>query len=217
MAAVEPCAAARLQVIQAKRSRIGRMKRTSIIGILLIAALAVSGCGASHLGQASDADREAIRVAATSTPRFLGGEKIRITVFNEDRLSGEFEIDPSGFISLPLAGTVKAIGLTQGELEQELARKFRSEYLRNPKVTVTILTFRPIYLVGEVEKQGEYPYKPGLNVLTALALAGGTTYRGSRDRVLIQHIGDRGPKEFPMSSSTLVLPGDLIRVPERYF
>lgn len=141
----------------------------------------------------------------------------RIAVFNEPTLTGDYDIDPSGTISLPLAGTVPAVGLTQIELEQRLAEKFRTQYLRNPKVTVTILQFRPIYIVGEVEKQGEYAYKSGLNVLTAIALAGGATYRGSRDAVLIQHVDEREMKVYPMTSNILVLPGDLIRVPERYF
>jgi polysaccharide export outer membrane protein len=120
-------------------------------------------------------------------------------------------------VSLPLAGTIRAVGLTQPQFEQELAKKFKSEYLRNPKVTVTIQQYRPIYLVGEIEKQGEYAYKPGLNVLTAMAMAGGGTYRANKNYVLIQHVGEKGMKEYPQSATTLILPGDLIRVPERYF
>ncbi len=138
-------------------------------------------------------------------------------MFGESSLSGDYEIDQSGFVSLPLAGTIKAAGFTQPELEQELAKKFRSEYLRNPKVTVTLVSLRPFYIVGEVEKPGEYPYKSGLNVLTALALAGGATYRGSRSNVYIQRVGESGMREYPLSSSVMILPGDLIRVPERYF
>lgn len=193
------------------------MTRLFAGGLLLAGLVLIGGCGRANLGVATEADKAAIVAAATSTPRFQGGERIKITVFNEPTLSGDYDIDPSGMISLPLAGTVRAVGLTQIELEQQLAARFRSQYLRNPKVTVTILQFRPIYIVGEVEKQGEYPYKSGLNVLTAIALAGGATYRGSRDAVLIQHAGDKGMKVYPMSSNILVLPGDLIRVPERYF
>jgi protein involved in polysaccharide export with SLBB domain len=107
--------------------------------------------------------------------------------------------------------------LTQPEFERQLAAKFKSEYLKNPKVTVTILQFRPIYIVGEVSKPGELPFKPGLNILTAMALAGGGTYRANRNYVLIQHIGENDMKEYPQSAETMILPGDLIRVPERYF
>jgi polysaccharide export outer membrane protein len=183
----------------------------------LAAAFALSSCGiGSSLGPASLEDQQARAQAATTTPRLQAGEKIRITVFGEASLSGDYEIDQSGFVSLPLAGTIKA-GFTQPELEQELAKKFRSEYLRNPKVTVTLVSLRPFYIVGEVEKPGEYPYKSGLNVLTALALAGGATYRGSKSTVYIQRVGESGMREYPLSSSVMILPGDLIRVPERYF
>jgi polysaccharide biosynthesis/export protein len=186
--------------------------------VLIAVALLVSGCGTpGDQGAATQADIEATVAAASAVPRFQGGEKIRITVYEEPTLSGEYLIDPSGVVSLPLAGTVKAVGLTQQQFEQELAKKFKSEYLRNPKVTVTILQFRPIYIVGEVGKTGEFQYQPGLNVLTALAMAGGGTYRANRDYVLIQHYGETGTKQYPQSATTMILPGDLIRVPERYF
>lgn len=186
--------------------------------VALALALPAAGCSTrGDMGEASQADLAATAAAANAVPRFQGGEKIRITVYNEPSLSGDYDIDTNGMVSLPLAGTLRAVGLTQPQFEQELAKKFRSEYLRNPKVTVTVLQYRPIYFVGEVEKQGEYPYKPGLNILTAMAMAGGGTYRANKNYVLVQHVGEKGMKEYPQSSATLVLPGDLIRVPERYF
>jgi polysaccharide export outer membrane protein len=192
--------------------------RSFLFGLAWVIALQVCGCGVTgNLGPATTAEQQALVTAATGPQRLQAGEKIRVNVFGEDKLSGEYEIDPSGFVSLPLAGTIKAAGSTQSEFEQELAKKFRSEYLRNPKVTVSIASFRPFYIVGEVEKPGEYPYKGGLNILTALAIAGGPTYRASKSTVLIQHPGENGLREYPMSSSVPVLPGDLIRIPERYF
>ncbi len=192
--------------------------RLLICGGLLAISLSLFGCGTpGDQGPATQADLEAVATAATAVPRFQGGEKIKITVYNEPSLSGDYDIDPNGVVSLPLAGTVRAVGLTQPQFEQELAKKFKSEYLRNPKVTVTILKFRPIYFVGEVKSPGEYQYKPGLNILTAMALAGGGTYRANRDYVLIQHAGESGMKEYPQAATTMILPGDLIKVPERYF
>lgn len=145
------------------------------------------------------------------------GDKLRITVFGEEKLSGEFEIDPSGYVSVPLAGTVPAAGLTKLELEQSLSAKFKSNYLRDPKVTVDVASFRPIYVLGEVQKPGAYPYQSGLNVVSALAVAGGATYRASNSRVLIQKSGETEFKEHVLEPSVAVLPGDVIRVPERYF
>lgn len=118
---------------------------------------------------------------------------------------------------MPLAGTVKAAGLIKEQLEVALTKKFQEEYLRDPKVTVEVSSFRPFYILGEVEKPGEYPYKSGLNILSAVALAGGSTYRASRSSVLIQHAGEAGFKEYPAWPTIPILPGDLIRVPERYF
>lgn len=146
-----------------------------------------------------------------------GGDTLRVTVFGEEKLSGEFLVDPSGYVSLPLAGTVQASGLTKIELEQALTKKFKSKYLRDPKVTVDVASYRPIYVLGEVQKPGEYPYRSGLNVVSALAVAGGVTYRASKSRVLIQHSGEKELTERDQDPGIQVLPGDVIRVPERYF
>jgi protein involved in polysaccharide export with SLBB domain len=185
---------------------------------LLVLSLSASGCGDSgNLGPVSEAEQQAVVAAATAPPRLQPGEKIRVTVYGETSLSGEYQIDPSGFVSLPLAGTVKAAGLTQIELEQELSKQFGSGYLKSPKVTVGIVEFRPFYILGEVEKPGAYPYTGGLNALSAIAIAGGATYRASRERILIQHPSDSGLREYTLTSSIPILPGDIIQVPRRYF
>jgi protein involved in polysaccharide export with SLBB domain len=118
-----------------------------VLAVLAIG-LAVSAC--SSLGQVTEAEQQQI-LATAQAPRLQSGEKIRVTVYNEPSLSGDFQIDPSGFVSLPLAGTLKAGGLTQNELEQALAQKYSSQYLKNPKVTVSVAEYRPFYIIGEVE------------------------------------------------------------------
>lgn len=184
-----------------------------------ISCIALAACeNVATLGPATQAEQAAlVQSAALSAPQLQPGDKIKITVFGEDRLSGEFEIDQAGYVSLPLAGTLKAAGLSKQQMEQSLAKKFSSEYLRNPKVTVDISNFRPFYIMGEVAKPGEYPFKNGLNVMSAIALAGGMTYRAKQSNVQIQHVGEAGFKEFTMSPTIPVLPGDLIRIPQRYF
>jgi len=185
----------------------------------LICCVATGGCDTvANLGPATPEEAQAlIRSAAVSSPQLQPGDKIKVTVFGEDRLSGEYEIDSAGFVSLPLAGTLKAAGLSKQEMERALAKQFNSEYLRNPKVTVDISSFRPFYILGEVAKPGEYPYKNGLNVMSATALAGGATYRAKQSTVQIQHVGEAGFREYPMSPTIPVLPGDLIQIPQRYF
>ena len=183
-----------------------------------ICVLTLAGCAGDSATVASLAEtQELMTQASTTSPKVQPGEKIKVTVFGEDRLTGEYEVDPGGNVALPLAGTIKAAGLTQTQLEQELTKRFKSEYLRDPKVTVEVTAFRPFYILGEVEKPGEYPYKGGLDVMSAIALAGGATYRSSRSNVLIKHAGELEFKQYPLSPSIPVLPGDLIRLPERYF
>ena len=182
-------------------------------------ALLLAGCeSVGNIGSITMEEQEAlIKAAATTSPNLQSGEKIKVTVFGEDRLSGEFEIDPAGYVSLPLAGTVKAAGLSKVQLEQDIAKKLKSEYLRNPKVTVDVSSFRPFYILGEVQRPGKYAFESGLNIMSAVALAGGATYRASRSNVLIQHAGENGFKQYPMTPTIPVLPGDLVRIPERFF
>lgn len=185
-----------------------------VCSALLAVALLVSGCGA---GSITEAEQQSLAAAATAPPTLQPGDKVNVIVFGEEKLSGQYEIDQSGQISLPLSGTIKAQGLTQRELEQALAQKFRSEYLRNPKVTVTVISLAPYYMMGEVKNPGQFAYKSGLNVLTALAIAGGPTYRASRSTVEIQRRGETTKRDYPISAAVPVLPGDVINVPERYF
>jgi protein involved in polysaccharide export with SLBB domain len=190
------------------------MIRAVFVCIALLLMALLSGCAT---GQLSEAEQQSLAAAASAPAKLQPGDKIRVTVYGEDKLSGEYELDQSGQISLPLAGTVAALGLTQAELERALATKFRSEYLKNPKVTVTIMTLQPFYITGEVQKPGPYPYKSGLNVLTAIIIAGGPTYRASRSSVKIQHAGETSMRDYPLAGSVPILPGDVIQVPERYF
>ena len=183
------------------------------LALILVAGLFLAGCESTTIGAADPS----VVYVPPSSPRLQGGDKIRVTVFGEDKITGEYDVDPGGFVSLPLAGTVHAGGLTKSELELLLTKKFRTDYLRDPKVTVDVASFRPFYVLGEVQKPGEYPYKGGINVLSAIAIAGGQTYRANRSKVMIQRASEAEMHEYPLSISVPIYPGDLIRIPERYF
>jgi polysaccharide export outer membrane protein len=185
--------------------------------VLVICAMLSACAGGADLGPPTEAEQRAIADAAGPSLKLQPGEKIRLSVYGEASLSGDYQIDPSGFLSLPLAGPVKAAGLTEVQLKQEITQKLRTEYLKNPKVTISVIEFRPFYILGEVEKPGSYPYSSGLNALSAIAIAGGTTYRASKSSVLVQHPGESGLREYPLTGSVPILPGDIIRVPPRYF
>lgn len=190
-----------------------RRKLAMVLPLLL--PLLIAACGA-NAPPVSESQRKALEAEAAAPPRLQAGEKIHVTVYGEPSLTGDYQIDPSGFVSLPLAGTVKAAGLTQQELEEALTTKFAGGYLKNPKITVGITEFRPFYIVGEVEKPGAYPYTGGLTVLSAIAIAGGTTYRANQSKVLIEHAGEDSMHEYSTGAPIPILPGDIIQVPRRY-
>lgn len=156
--------------------------------------------------------------AGQPAQRLQGGDKVRIVVYGEDKMSGDYEVDPTGAITIPLAGVVKARGLTKDELEAAVARRLReARILRNPIVTVSMASFRPFYVLGEVERPGGYGFHNGLNAMSAVALAGGYTYRASKSKILIQRAGEKGFTQYALSPDIPIYPGDLISVPERYF
>ena len=184
--------------------------------IFISVCLFVAGCG-EPARPVTSGEQEALQKLAGAPPVLHTGEKIHVTVYGEPSLSGQYQVDPGGFVSLPLAGTIKAAGLTQQQLEEQLKQHFSSGYLKDPKITVGVAEFRPFYIVGEVEKPGAYPYTGGLNVLSAVAIAGGTTYRASRAQVLIQHLGENEMRAYDVATPIPILPGDIIQVPRRYF
>jgi polysaccharide export outer membrane protein len=129
-----------------------------------------------------------------------------------------FEVNPDGNLDLPLIGSVRAVGRTPTELEHTIADQYkRRKILDEPNVTLAVVEYRPIYIFGEVAHPGPVPYRTGLNAITAITSAGGLTYRGSRSTILVQHAGDPAWTEYPLLASVTILPGDIIRVPERYY
>lgn len=148
--------------------------------------------------------------------RLNAGDQLRITVYGEDRISGTVTVESDGDITLPLAGQLNVAGLTPQEAGQRIAARLNGQLVQ-PRVSVTVLAWRPIYISGEVERAGQYAWQPGLNLMSALALAGGATRRASRDEILVQR-GSRGALvTMPLSPETPVYPGDLIKAPERFF
>jgi polysaccharide export outer membrane protein len=142
------------------------------------------------------------------------GDVVRVDVFQETDLSGEFRLDGDGRLALPLVGTIDAGGLTTRGLEQALAARLHDGgFLVDPKVSAQVLTYRPFFILGEVRNPGEYEYKNGMTVINAVALAGGHTYRAKTSVASIE----RGTCTMDAEVDSPVLPGDIIRIPERFF
>ena len=187
------------------------------IAIVLLTGLQLAGCYTDY--GPVEVERGPISYSGAGVASLLQpGEKLKITVYGEEALTGDYDINPNGYVSMPLIGTIKAAGRSQSDFGREIANKYRSGgFLQDPHVTVTVSQFKPFYVLGEATTPGEYPFRSGLNVHSAVAMAGGFTYRASRSYVLIRHMGDDVWKEYSLTEPVPIAPGDLIRVPERYF
>jgi polysaccharide export outer membrane protein len=119
-------------------------------------------------------------------------------------------------VTLPLAGEVPAAGKTLGQFRDTVVRRLADGYLKNPKVTVDITNYRPVYIHGEVKNGGEFPYKTGLKLRDAVAMAGGYTYRANQSYAIVTRDG-LDDVRVPANGGVTILPGDNIRIPERFF
>lgn len=158
-------------------------------------------------------------VKADEVPAYkLGpGDKVHVTVFGEDDLSGDFDVSDQGALALPLIGQVSVGGKTISEAESLIRNKYGTNYLVNPRVSVQVLNYRPFFILGEVKNPGSYPYQTGLTVLNAVALAGGYTPRAAQGDITIKRGSDPKAAEQKIGEGGAVLPGDIIRVGERFF
>jgi len=181
------------------------MKRLICIFFCFSAALASAGSFAAD----AKTNLDGYRVAA--------GDMLRVSVYGHPDLSGEFRVDGSGQLSLPLIQDVEAQNKTLNELEADITAKLQPDYLKSPRVSVEILNYRPFYIVGEVNDPGSYPYVSGMTVINAVALAGGYTARAQKGKIkIVRGLGDE-KNEIKASASTVVLPGDVIEIRERFF
>jgi protein involved in polysaccharide export with SLBB domain len=145
------------------------------------------------------------------------GDKLRITVYNETDLSGEFEVNGEGYVSVPLLGQIKVLGQTTSEVQTLLTQKYGKDYLVNPSVSIEVTNYRPFFIIGEVNRPGGYPYVNGMTIINAVALAGGYTPRANHDRIKVKHGSDTTAQQQEVKEDSAVLPGDVIEVPERFF
>jgi polysaccharide export outer membrane protein len=183
----------------------------------LILSLVLGACAPGH-------HLPALPPAAGQEYQLGPGDAVRIITFGEEPLTGEFRVNDSGSIALPLVGSVHAAGLTTAELESAVAGVLkRANLLRKPSVSAEVIAYRPIFVLGEVNKPGQYPYQPGMTVVTAAAVAGGFTYRAVESYASVVRTIPGGKTEAPSAiegkalRQTLVQPGDVITIFERWF
>lgn len=157
------------------------------------------------------------RSAAGGEYSLGAGDRLRITVFGHEDLSAELAVSETGTVSLPLAGNLKIEGLTVQQAEQAVVGALKPDYLLNPKVGIEVLNYRPFYILGEVKEPGAYPYVTGMTVTEAVAIGGGFTYRAKKKKMVVIRATDTTRTERPIAATDVVLPGDVVKVLERFF
>ncbi len=187
--------------------RLGRRAFVGGAGLLAALASCAPGRNLAPLPPASD------------NSFLLGpGDQVRVITFGEQTLTGEFRISDGGTIAIPLLGPVQANGLTTRQLEVKIATELKTRNLfRDPSVSVEVIAYRPIFVLGEVNKPGQYPYQPGMTLLTAVAIAGGFTYRAWEDYASVVRSTGTSAVEGRVSRQALLQPGDAVTVFERIF
>lgn len=193
------------------------MRRLNFKPLLVAAAFACLSACADGGGLGSVPMENRIGASDLRTYRVGVGDKVRITVFGEADLSGTFEVNAQGNIALPLVGEVPAAGRDARGVRDAAIQRLSEGYLKSPRVTVEVVGYRPIYVHGEVKTGGEYPFKIGTRLRDAVAIAGGYTYRATTSYVVLSRDGAANEIRVRMPNDMLVMPGDNIRVPERFF
>ena len=174
--------------------------------IVPMAAAGGAGSGAGEAGTGRDSNK-------------LGpNDRLRITVFGQPTLTGEYTLDGNGVLAFPLIGNVPANGSTTTELQQKIAAKLQPEYLVNPNVSAEVVNRRPFYVVGEVQKPGNYPYVSDITAVNAIAMAGGFTRRARKNDFYIRRLDKDGKMvRIEANSGTVLQAGDTLEVRERLF
>jgi polysaccharide export outer membrane protein len=203
--------------------REGTMPQSTLRPAFLLACLglffAIAGCANNEAtgALAYSQSNESASVRAVSGPYSLrANDQLHIQVYNEPTITGDYVVDGQGTISVPIAGRVKAAGLTVEQLEHRVTGQLNHGILKDARVNIQVTNYAPFYIRGEVKKPGEYPYKPGLTVGDAVALAGGYTYRADESHAYVRASGAAAEITRPLNANPPVAPGDDIRIPERF-
>lgn len=154
-----------------------------------------------------------------SAPQYrLGpGDRVSITVFGEETMTGEYDVDDTGSVSVPLAGRIHANNLTPAQFESELSGRLSKGLVANPQVAVSVVRYRPFFILGEVQHPGAYPYYSGATVLSAVAMAGGYTYRAQTGQIEVVRSDGSGRDPRLANEEVYLQPGDIVIVPLRWF
>jgi len=145
------------------------------------------------------------------------GDQIQVQVFGEEDLSMEVRLSDAGTISYPFLGEIRVAGNTVSQLEAQIVKGLKGDYLVDPSVNVSVIEYRPFYINGEVKTPGGYPYQPGLTLRKAVALAGGFTERASKTKISLLSERALDGKQRQVGIDEVLNPGDIITVEQSFF
>ena len=206
--------------------------------VCLLSALALSGCmgrtapvaavpqnnlDAMAYGIPSPAPVVAVAYAGPQPVRYDApyhldaGDRLRVVVYGQEGLTNTYSISAGGTITMPLIGAVPARGRTPQGLAAEITARLRNGFIREPSVAVEIESYRPFFILGEVQAPGQYPYVPNMTAESAVAIAGGFSPRAKRDVVTVTHTENGGAMRAVVPLGTPLAPGDTVFVGERWF
>jgi polysaccharide export outer membrane protein len=169
----------------------------------------VKATGNVHLGPTSAGDVDY---------QLGSNDRVRIIVFGQPTLTGEYTLDGNGVLAFPLIGNVNAQGQTTKQLQKTIVSKLDPDYLQNPSVSAEVITRRPFYVIGEVQKPGNYPYVTDMTALQGVAMAGGYTYRARQHNLYLKRLDANGRMvRIEATPETKIQPGDTVEIKERYF
>ena len=149
----------------------------------------------------------------TEEHKLQPGDVISISTFNEPDLSfSSIKINENGYFSFPFAKDIDARGKTVGDIEKYLTEKITGSYLKNPIISVTLLSYNDIYVGGDIINPGKYPYEPQITVYKLISLAGGTSKLGFKERAYITRETNEKSITFIANIDEKLEPGDIVRI-----
>lgn len=187
-------------------------KRWAVLFPIVALATIAGGCTSATAGL------NTVPTAASQEYQLVSGDKIRISIPDLQGADGEYLVDQTGVVSLPLIKEVKLAGLTLREAEAAITQVILDRrILVRPTVTIQAIGLRPVYILGEVNRPGEYNFRDGLTIFSVVSMAGGYTYRANTKSITVTRVVNGRSTTGKANENTLVMPGDQVRVVEKWF
>ena len=199
---------------------LGRMNRVHryilTLSSFIFTIVLVAGCGGKPLLPNTDLETQVLAVPNDSY-RLGPHDVLALSVYGEEDFTKQIQVDGLGTIRVPLIGELDIGGKTIEEAESILTSRLKAGYLKDPKVSLSIVQYRNFYVHGEVRQPGAYPYQTGLTVLKAITYAGGFTDRAAKGRTKVIRIINGKEERLSGEMNALIFPDDLVMVPESFF